>query len=92
VAKKKAATVAAASSGNWLTCQGYTLDVRNDGSSFVFELDASGSDGNQYFLRVKRLNDRTGLVQRALRTLADRWPAFDWEFQADGDNSITDIR
>jgi hypothetical protein len=93
VAKKRAPPPAAAAlASNWLVCAGYTLDVNNSDTAFVFELDARGSDNNAYFLRVKQLNDRTGLVQRVLRIIADRWPAYDWEFQADTAGSITDIR
>jgi hypothetical protein len=65
--------------------------VRNSEASFVLELNVSGADGKEYYLRVKRLNDRTGLVQRALRLLGERWPAYDWEFEADSDGSITEV-
>jgi hypothetical protein len=92
VGKKKAPVKPVAPVSNWLVCKGYTVDMRNSETSLVFELDAQGNDDREYFLRVRQLNDRTGLVQRALRTMADRWPAFDWEFQVDTDGRIIDIR
>jgi hypothetical protein len=92
VGKKKSPAKPVALASNWLVCRGYTVDMRNSETSFVFGLDVQGNDGKEYFLRVKQLNDRTGLVQRAMRIMADRWPAFDWEFQADTDGNITDIR
>jgi hypothetical protein len=84
----------AAKSGgdSWIKCAGYALDLRNNDDNFVIELDVTGADEGEYFLRVKALNDRTGLVQRALHLIADRWPANDWEFQADEGGSITDVR
>jgi hypothetical protein len=97
--KKKAATAHATPTNtpvvvatNWLICRSYNLEVRNSDTSLIFQLDVVGNDGNQYFLKVVQLNDRTGLIQRIFRIMADRWPAFDWEFQADASGSITDIR
>jgi hypothetical protein len=48
--------------------------------------------GTSYSCASGGFNDRTGLVQRVQRVLADRWPAFDFEFQADTGGNITDIR
>jgi hypothetical protein len=80
--KKKAAS-------NWIVCKGYTLDVRRSDTDFVFQLSV---ENNKFSLDVAQMNDRTGLVQRVLRVIADRWPAFDWEFQADASGTITDVR
>jgi hypothetical protein len=74
---------------DWIACKGYTLDVRRSGTDFTFQLIV---EDNKYSLDVEQMNDRTGLVQRALRVIADRWPAFDWEFQADDNGKMTDIR
>jgi hypothetical protein len=82
----------AAARDSWIACTGYQLDQRNSPSAFVFELNVTGDDNNEYYLRVKQLNDRTGLIQRTLRLLAERWPAYDWYFQADSDGSIIDVR
>jgi hypothetical protein len=76
----------------WITCASYTLDARNSNTAFLFDLVVNDKDDNEYTLKVKQLNDRTRLVQQTLRVMADRWPAFDWEFQADGDGEMTDIR
>jgi hypothetical protein len=91
--KRKGARPAPASAKEkWIRCAGYQLDVWNSEASFFFELDVTADDGKEYYLRVKRLNDRTGQVQRTLKLLGERWPAYDWYFQADGDGSITDVR
>ena len=74
---------------NWIACKGYTLDVRRSPTDFTFQLIV---ENNKYSLEVDQMNDRTGLVQRTLRVLADRWPAFDWEFQSDDRGTITDVR
>jgi hypothetical protein len=62
--KRKAAPRAPTAAGRekWIKSAGYQLDARNSETSFVFELDITGDDGGAYYLRVKRLNDRTGLV------------------------------
>jgi hypothetical protein len=85
VARKKT-TRAAVSAPNWIVCQGYTLDVRRSGTAFTFNLIVHD---NEYSLDQTAT---TGLIQRALRVIADRWPAWDWEFQADDSGSITDVR
>ena len=84
MAKKKAA--AAAPAPSWIVCQGYTLDLRLGNTDFTFDLVVNN---NQYSLDEKAV---TGLIQKALRIMADRWPAWDWEFQADGSGTITDFR
>jgi hypothetical protein len=86
MARNKPASAAAAPSSNWIVCQAYTLDVRRSNTDFTFKLVVNG---NKYSLDQRA---STGLIQRALRVIADRWPAWDWEFQADGSGTITDIR
>jgi hypothetical protein len=71
---------------NWIVCQGYTLDVRRSGTAFTFDLIVHD---NEYSLDQTAT---TGLIQRVLRVIADRWPALDWEFQADESGIITDVR
>ncbi len=95
MAKKKDTTGPAnrpEAGGGWVQCAGYELDVRNGDAEFIFELDVVDADANGYFLRVKKVNDRTALIQRTLRLIADRWSDVGWHFQADADGSITDVR
>ncbi|SRR5579871_119902 len=87
-----ATAVAAAAAQNWIRCAGYQLDVRNSGQNFVYRLDVTADDGSPYQLSVMQLNDRTGLVQKLTHLLAERWPAFDFFFQADANGNITDVR
>jgi hypothetical protein len=83
---KKRTTPVAASGPAWIVCPGYTLDVRLSGTDFTFQLIVQN---NNYTLDQTAT---TGLIQRTLRVIADRWPARDWEFQADGNGTITDVR
>jgi hypothetical protein len=85
MAKKKTAPIAA-SAPNWIVCQGYTLDVRRNGNAFTFDLVVHD---NEYSLDQTAT---TGLIQRAMQVIADRWPAWNWEFQADDTGTITDVR
>ena len=71
---------------SWITCNGYTLDARLGERGFTFKLIVGDND---YSLDQKA---KTGLIQHVLRVMADRWPAWDWEFQADDEGTITDIR
>jgi hypothetical protein len=80
------------STAAWIACASYSVTIQNSDSSFVFELDVTDAKQKQYFLRVKTLNDRVGLVQKTLRVIADRWPAYAFEFQAEPNGAITDVR
>jgi hypothetical protein len=84
--KKKTTSAATPAAPNWLTCPGYTLDVRRSDTDFTFDLVIGN---NQYSLDQTA---STGLIQKALRVIADRWPAWDWQFQADSSGTVTDIR
>ena len=84
--KKTVARGTNASPPQWKICAGYTLDVRRSNTDFTFNLIVNN---NQYSLDQAA---STGLIQRALRIIADRWPAWDWEFQADDGGTITDVR
>jgi hypothetical protein len=83
---KKRSTPRAAPAPDWIKCRGYTLEVRRSDTDFTFDLVVGD---NQYSLDEKAT---TRLIQQALRVIADRWPALDWEFQADDDGTITEIR
>jgi len=88
--KSDAATVS--SSNSWLTASGYSLTLKNSDTKFAFNLDVPDEKNAQYYLQVLQLNESTGLIQRVLRVIADRWPAYDWQFQADTNGKITDVR
>jgi hypothetical protein len=87
MAKKKTAA------GAFLTCAGYDLTVRNSDTSLIFELDVTDTNGDAFQLRVKTPNDpATGVVQDVLALLGHRWPAFVFEFKADADGNITEVK
>jgi hypothetical protein len=85
VAKKKT-TPAKDPGPKWIVCQKYTLDVRLSDADFTFQLIVHD---NEYSLDQAA---PPGLIRRTLRVIADRWPAWDWEFQADDSGTITDVR
>jgi hypothetical protein len=85
VTKKKSGG-AGAKTPKWIKCHGYTLDVRRSGTEFTLRVIVQN---NEYSLDQTAT---TGLIQHTLRVIADRWPAWDWEFQADENGTITDVR
>jgi hypothetical protein len=70
---------------------GYKLTMPNSDTAFRVELNVTGEDGQQYHLRVRDPADRPALVKKALRIMADFWPAFNWPFRAGDDREISDI-
>jgi hypothetical protein len=83
---KKKTTAKEAPAPRWIVCQGYTLDIRRSGTDFTLQLIVNN---NAYSLDQTA---KKGLIQRALRALADRWPDWDWELQADDNGTITEVR
>jgi hypothetical protein len=82
----------AGTAGNWIVCNGYSLGVENSDTSFRFELDLVDAAKKQYQLRVNDTNQNVGLVQKTLRVIADRWPAYAFQFQANPNGDLTDIQ
>jgi hypothetical protein len=85
----------AAKAGNgdlWITAKVFSLTVKNSDTDFVFDLNVNDENGGQYQLRTLDLNEANGLVQRTLQTIANRWPDYDWQFQADASGKITNSR
>jgi hypothetical protein len=82
----------AAPASNWIVCNGYSLTVENSNTSFRFELDFVDAGNKQYQLRINDTNQSVGLVQQTLRIIADRWPAYAFQFQADANGNLTAIQ
>jgi hypothetical protein len=82
-----AATAKAADTG-WIVCTGYTLTIKRK-PGCVFQLDVND---DTYHFRVVDPDDRTGLVQKITRVLADRWPSPTFEFRANAAREIIEIR
>jgi len=83
---------AATASTGFVTCNGYKLTMDNSPTSFIFQLDAVDANGNPFLLRVNNFNENVGTVQKVMRIIADRWPAFAFEFKADSDGNIIDAQ
>jgi hypothetical protein len=92
MAKKKAPVAGTSATAAWLTSAGYEVRMDNSNTSFIFRLDVQGTDGNAYHLFVNDPNQNPGLVQKVLRIIADRWPAYAFQFTADADRAVTDVQ
>jgi hypothetical protein len=77
--------------GNAHVSKGYTLKMANSNEACRFDLEVSGDDGGQCFLRVSDPGDRPALVKKALATLGKFWPDYSWPFKADPNGNIIDI-
>jgi hypothetical protein len=66
--------------------------MKNSPTSLIFQLDVDGADGNHYQLRVNNTNQSVGLVQKIQRVIADRWPAYAFEFKAGPGRDIIDVQ
>jgi hypothetical protein len=90
--KKPDATPAPASN-SWITSNNYSLTVKRSESKFAFDLDVQDDKNNQYYLQVlgPKENDDI-LIKQVLQAIANRWPDYKWEFQADANGQITGVR
>ena len=82
----------AGTAGNWISCNGYTLAVQNSNTEFIFDLHCVDTNNKQYQLQVNNTNQSVGLVQKTLRVIADRWPAYAFQFLADSNGNLTDVQ
>ena len=76
--------------GKTLTSQGYELSLGNSNTSFYFQLNVQGDDGNPYYLKAMP-GEKTELIKVILKVIGERWPQYNWKFQIDDDGDITDM-
>ena len=76
----------------WLICEEYrAITFQSDLNGPALDLVAA-SGNTEYHLQVVASGDKTALVQKLLRKMAELWPAFDFEFQANSKREITDVK
>ena len=78
--------------GPAIRCNGYKLTIFNTPNAIRLDLVLEDQpDQVQYQLRINNTNDRTELVQKLGKLLSVFWPAYDFNFTADDQDTITDI-